>query len=108
MIDVVLFKHDVRMGTESERSYPCATEEKARSRAAALASVNKVPPSMVKETRSEEGVLLKIVIDASPPVREDTPSLKDEEIEELRARIDVLEQQVRELTTPKHHWDEEG
>jgi len=91
MINVIFRKNDPYMGKEMTKTHLCATEDKARAKAAAIASVNKVPAHMISEEKDADGVLLQIIIDASPVVSAPVLSSNDE-IEQLKARVERLEQ----------------
>lgn len=103
MIEVILSKNDVYMGKQSTKTYPCATEDKARSRAYALAMVNKVPASMVTEKKDADGALLQIIVDASPAAPHQSASSNDEEIQKLKDRVARLEGIICNLAEEDEH-----
>lgn len=98
MIEVLFTKHDIYVGKESTKTHQVQTPEKARAKAAAIASVNKLPLSSIVEETNDAGELIRVTItlEAPAPVRiEASPELaKESDLVELRARIEHLEQLV--------------
>ncbi len=95
MIDVLFTKHDIYMGKENTKVHQVQTPEKARAKAAAIASVNKLPPSAIVEEINDAGELVRVTITLeATPVQVEAPpdTTRDNDLAELRVRVEHLEQ----------------